>query len=103
MGSQQDQDIWFIRTRCHKRLGMKGNILCKKNSIIRKKTPISKLYVVDKLEPIIMQQPSNIWKVQHVNNIDFVHLTLKYMKYSTYVCGVNEYPICVCTRYVNVP
>ncbi len=33
----------------------------------------------------------------------FVHLTLKYMKYSTYVCGVNEYPICVCTRYVNVP
>ncbi len=104
MGSQQDKNIWFIRSRCHKRLGMKGNILCKKSCTIREKIINIKIIYGRQItthrnsNTSAMQQPSNIWKVQHVHNIDFVHLTLKYMKHSTYVCGVNVYP-----TYVYVP
>lgn len=83
---------------------MKGNILCKKNCTIGEKIINIKIIYGRQItthrdsNTFAMQQPSNIWKVQHVHNRDFVHLTLKYMKYSTYVCGVNEYP-----TYVYVP
>jgi hypothetical protein len=88
---------------------MKGNILCKKSCTIGEKIINIKIIYGRQItthrdsNTSRMQQPSNVWKVQHVHNIDFVHLTLKYMKYYAYVCGVNVYPTYVYTKYVNVP